>query len=105
MAGKTKTSAANHLRAWRRHRTMTQGQLAEKAGTTASIISELESGHTNLSDKWLRRLAPILGTTPGFLLDYAPESLDSKYLQAALEVPEEARIHVAEIMRTFRHNN
>lgn len=67
---------ANYLRAWREHRGLTQSQLAESIGTEGSVISLLESGDRGLSDKWLRRLAPPLGTTPGILLDFHPEAVD-----------------------------
>lgn len=83
-------------------RQMTQEELAAKAETTGNVISQLESGDRGLSDKWLRRLAPLLGTTPGFLMDHDPNDLDSVYLEAALDVPPENRSHVLEILKTFR---
>lgn len=100
MAKKTKDT--NHLRAWREFRHLTQDQLGERVETTASVISLLESGARGLSDKWLRKLAPALGTTPGFLLDHSPEDLDGSFLEAALSVPAESRAQVLEILKTFR---
>src|SRR3990167_10236693 len=47
---------ANHLRAWREFRGLTQEQLAELADTKGSTISLLESGDRGLGDKWLRKL-------------------------------------------------
>lgn len=102
MAGKTKTESVNHLRAWRQHKRLTQTTLANLANTKASVISELESGQMQLSDKWLRRLAPHLGTTPGFLLDHDPNDMDSAFLEAAMAVPRERREQVLEILRTFK---
>lgn len=67
----------NHLRAWRKYRRMTQQELADAIGTAKSVISDLERGVVQLSPKWLRRLAPVLGTQPGHLLDYDPDELDS----------------------------
>jgi transcriptional regulator with XRE-family HTH domain len=64
--------SANHLRAWREFRGLTQAQLAELVDTSDNVISMLESGDRQLSPNWLRRLAPVLGTTPGFLLDHGP---------------------------------
>lgn len=96
MARKTTKPAANHLRAWREYRELTQAELAEKVGTNDNVISLLESGERGLSHKWLLKLAPALGTTPGFLLDHSPYDLDTSFLQEALEVPkgrrEEARM-------------
>src|SRR5438067_1705117 len=69
--------APNHLRAWRKHNRMTQQELADAVGTAKSVISDLERGVVQLSDKWLRRLAPVLKTQPGHLLDYDPSELDN----------------------------
>jgi transcriptional regulator with XRE-family HTH domain len=102
MVGKATTTAANHLRAWRELRRMTQSQLAEAAGTSPSVISQLESGERGLSSKWLRALAPLLGTTPGFLLDHDPNDLDTAYLEAAMAVPPERREQALQILKTFR---
>jgi len=66
----------NHLRAWREFRGLTQAQLAAVVGTEGSVISLLESGNRGLSDKWLRRLAPALNTTPGLLLGHSPNEVD-----------------------------
>jgi len=70
---------------------MTQAELAEKVGTSDNVISLLESGERGLSHKWLLKLAPALGTTPGFLLDYDPNDLDTDYLRDALDVPKGRR--------------
>src|SRR3569833_2657034 len=67
----------NYLRAWREHRGVSQAELAELAGTTHQVIGYLERGRTQLSAKWLRKLAPVLGTTPGMLLDHSPEELSA----------------------------
>lgn len=67
----------NHLRAWREYRGLSQVELAEKAETTHQVIGYLERGRTQLSAKWLRKLAPILDTTPGMLLDHAPQELSA----------------------------
>lgn len=101
MSKKPSRPSANHLRAWRELREITQEQLAELVGTNGNVISLLESGARGLSDKWLMRLAPHLGTTPGFLLDYDPNDLDTEYLRAALNVPQERRKQAIEILKTF----
>ncbi len=67
----------NHLRAWREYRGLTQQELAERAETTHQVIGYLERGRTQLSAKWLRKLAPILDITPGMLLDHEPEALSA----------------------------
>lgn len=94
-------SAANNLRAWREYRGLTQEQLAEKANTAGNVIGLLESGERGLSDKWLQRLAPILGTTAGFLLDHDPNDIDAAFVEAALEVPKDRRAQALRILKTF----
>jgi transcriptional regulator with XRE-family HTH domain len=64
-----------YLREWRQFRQLTQAQLGEKAGTTGPMINHLENGARSLSHKWLMKLAPALGTTPGFILDHNPFDL------------------------------
>ena len=83
---------------------MTQGQLAEAVNTTGAVISLLEAGHRGLSDKWLRRLAPVLGTTPGHLLDMDPNDVSGDINEIWMAVPEEKRDQVREIIRTFTAN-
>jgi transcriptional regulator with XRE-family HTH domain len=93
--------AANHLRAWREHRGLSQEELAAQADTAGNVISLLESGERRLSEKWLRRLAPALGTTPGLLLDHSPHDLDAELIEAALAVPKAHRLQALQILRTF----
>jgi transcriptional regulator with XRE-family HTH domain len=102
MPKKTSKQAANHLRAWREFRRMTQEQLAESVGTAGNVIGLLESGERGLSHKWLLKLAPALGTTPGFLLDHSPYDLDTSFLDAALSVPPENRAQALAILQTFK---
>lgn len=96
--------AANHLRAWREFRRLTQEQLAERVGTAGNVVGLLESGERGLSHKWLLKLAPALDTTPGFLLDHDPNNLDTSFLDACLSVPEEARPQVLAIIETFKRS-
>jgi transcriptional regulator with XRE-family HTH domain len=92
----------NHLKAWREFRHMTQGALAQAIGTTGSVISLLESGDRRLSDKWLRRLAPALGTTPGHLLDHDPESVPADLMDIWASIPEDRKAQAIEVLNTFR---
>lgn len=94
--------SSNHLKAWREFRNMTQGGLAQAIGTTGSVISLLESGDRRLSDKWLRRLAPALGTSPGHLLDHDPESLPTDLLEIWASIPEDRKAQAIEVLSTFR---
>lgn len=81
---------------------MTLEEVGDAIGTTKAVIQQLESGRMALSHKWLLKLAPVFGTTPGFLLDHDPNDLDAAYLEAALAVPKERREQAIEIMKTFK---
>lgn len=92
----------NYLRAWREHRGLTQAKLAETIGTTGAVISLLESGERGLSDKWLRKLAPVLGTRPGHLLEIDPEAMSDDIFDIWAEIPEERRDQARDVLKTFR---
>lgn len=96
------TEAGNHLRAWREFRHMTQAQLAEAVNTTASVISLLEAGGRQLSPKWLRRLAPVLNTTPGHLLEHDPNNLPTDMLDIWADIAEADRPRVLKAIEAFR---
>ena len=83
---------------------MTQEELAARVGTAGNVIGLLESGERGLSHKWLLRLAPALGTTPGFLLDHDPNDLDTDFLDACMSVSQADRPQVMAILQTFRRN-
>lgn len=76
-----KNGGPNFLEAWRKRRQMTLEQLAGEIGTSASVIGYLESGERGLSAKWLRKLAPALGITPGLLLDHHPSNITDDMIE------------------------
>jgi DNA-binding XRE family transcriptional regulator len=90
----------HYLAAWREFRGKTQEQLGAEVGTNKSVISLIESGQRGLSDKWRRRLAPALKTSPGWL-DYDPNNLPSDILEIWPAVPEHMREQAIDILRTF----
>lgn len=81
---------------------MTQAELADKVGTNDNVISLLESGDRGLSDKWLRKLAPALGTRPGFLLEFAPHDVDLEILEAAHEVADGNKGQALQLLRVLK---
>lgn len=97
-----RSAERNYLRAWREHRGLTQAKLAEAVGTTGAVISLLESGERGLSDKWLRLLAPVLGTRSGHLLEIDPAELDDDILDIWSDIPEERRDQARDVLKTFR---
>jgi transcriptional regulator with XRE-family HTH domain len=98
----TRSGIANHLRAWREYRGMTQARLAEAIGTTGAVISLLESGDRGLSDKWLRKIAPVLNTRPGHLLELDPSEADDDIFDIWADIPEERRDQARDVLKTFR---
>jgi transcriptional regulator with XRE-family HTH domain len=93
---------SNHLRAWREFRRLSQEKLAEEVGTTKGVISLLESGQRKLSPKWLRRLAPALHTTAGYLLEYDPNELPTAILDVWADIPDERKEQALRVLETFR---
>lgn len=81
---------------------MTLEEVGDAIGTTKAVIQQLESGRMALSHKWLLKLAPVFGTTPGFLLDHDPANLDTAFIEAALAVPPERREQAIQILSTFK---
>jgi len=102
MGKRAAKQSMNHLRAWREFRSLTQEELAEKVGTAGNVIGLLESGERGLSQKWLMKLAPALGTRPGFLLDFDPNDVNRELIEAATELPKETRAQALQILRTFK---
>lgn len=76
--------------------------MAAEVGTAGNVIGLLESGERGLSFKWLQRLAPVLKTTPGFLLDHDPNDIDAAFVEAAMGVPKDRREQAMTILKTFR---
>jgi transcriptional regulator with XRE-family HTH domain len=95
----------NYLRQWRDFRHLTQEQLAEAVNTTGSVIHLLETSARGLSHKWLVKLAPVLRTTPGFILDHNPNEMSSDLFEIWNRGDEEDRrklVIVAETIIPYR---
>lgn len=97
-----KNEGPNYLQAWRKFRRMTQEELAEKVGTTKAVISLLESGQRPLSAKWLRKIAPVLSTTAGHLLDHDPEELPTDIIDIWSHIDERDRDMARRVLDGFR---
>ena len=91
----------NYLRAWREFHGLTQGQVADRVGTATGVISLLESGKRPLSDKWLRKLAEVLETRAGHLLDIDPSEIDNDILEIWTSIETGDREQAARVLRTF----
>lgn len=93
---------SNHLRAWRKFRHLTLEELGHSIGTTKAVIQQLETGRMSLSHKWLLKLAPALGTSPGFLLDHDPNDLPTGVLDIWAEIPADDQPRALEVLRAFK---
>jgi transcriptional regulator with XRE-family HTH domain len=98
----TKNGGPNFLKAWREFRKLSQEELAEKVGTTASMISMLETEQRGLSAKWLRRLAPALGTTAGHLLDLDPNAVDTDVIDIWAAISDRDKGRAMQVLRAFK---
>jgi transcriptional regulator with XRE-family HTH domain len=94
----------NYLRAWRRHRGLTQTQLASAIGTSASVVSLMEGGDRQLAPKWLYRLAKVLDAPPGAFLEYGPEDERVALLATWAEIPSPQRHMALQLMKAFRRD-
>ena len=66
------TALGQRIKAFRAERALQQRQLAEKAGLTASMLSQIESGRLTPSLPTLGKLAAALGVSIGALFEPAP---------------------------------
>lgn len=89
------------LKEWRKYRKMTQGALAELIDTSVSVISDLERDVLQLSPKWLRKLAPALGTQPGHILDVNPLDADADIIEIWSRIPDVNRDQAIKTLQSF----
>lgn len=92
----------NHLKAWRKFRHLTLEELGEAIGTTKAVVQQLESGRMSLSHKWLVKLAPALGTSPGYLLDHDPNDLATGVLDVWADIPKDDQPKALEVLKAFK---
>lgn len=95
----------NYLRQWREKAKLSQDELAERVGTTKSVISLLENEKRPLSSKWLRKLADALGTTPGRILDINPEEANADVLDIWDHIRAKDRDTAIRVLRSLTGTN
>jgi transcriptional regulator with XRE-family HTH domain len=89
------------IKQWRKHRGLTQEQLAERIDVTPGTISQLELGRINYTQHTLELIADALQAAPGDLLNVDPTREGALWsIWEGLDVP--ARNQVVEIAKTFR---
>lgn len=94
--------SGNLLKAWREHRKLTLAELAEKVGTTHSVIWLLESGERKLSPKWLYRLGEALSISPGWLLDHHPDEIPTDILDIWGSIPVAQQQTARDVLLAFK---
>jgi transcriptional regulator with XRE-family HTH domain len=62
----------HYIKEWRKYRTLTQEQLAERIGKTHGAISQLERGKIDYTQGMIEALAEALSCEPGDLLSRNP---------------------------------
>lgn len=82
----------NFVRQWRKHRKLTQEQLAEMTGYTPSSISQLETGAQGYEEATLVKLAQALECKPGDLISGPPEEI--AFITELRELPPDRRAEV-----------
>jgi transcriptional regulator with XRE-family HTH domain len=95
----------NYLKQWRKKAGLSQEELADKVGTTKSVISLLESEGRPLSAKWLRKLAEALDTTPGRILDINPEEASADILDIWDHIGAKERPTAVRVLRSLTGTN
>lgn len=92
----------NYLRAWRKFRHMTLDEVAAAIDSTKATVQQLEVGRMTLSHKWLVKIAPVLGTTPGMLLDHDPNDLPTSVLETWAAIPTEDQPTALRVLESFK---
>lgn len=88
---------------WRKHRRLTQEQLAERAKLTPGAISQLETGIVAYTQPTLEALAEALGCRPGDMLlvdplTNPPRPMLAELMAAAEDMPDTFLTHLLGLM-------
>lgn len=92
---------ALHLKAWRKHRGLSQEQLAERIGTTTATISRIENAKQNWDQEFLRLAADELRCMPQDLLMRDPTDHEGLWSIWDQLQPVE-RLQAVEIIKTIK---
>jgi len=99
-----KTAAVrHHIRAWRKHRALTQEQLADATGISRSYLTKIENGARRYDQASLERIAEALHCAPADLIRRHPTEADGvDEIWAAMSLEE--RTKAGAVLRAmFRH--
>lgn len=93
-----------NLKAWRKHRGLTQSALASRVGTSLSFIAQLEGGARKFAQDTLTKLAAALEASPGELIDYTPTGAEKirRAAKIAQLLEETESIEAARVIEALR---
>lgn len=91
----------HYIKEWRRHRGLTQEQLAERVGITKSYVSKIESGKKRYDQPFLEAAAIVLQCAPADLLMRNPSDPDGLWSVYDQLKPVE-RVQLVEIAKTIK---
>jgi len=101
MDDQDKNGGPNYLKQWRLFRGLTQQQVASAVETNANMIQYLKNGERGLSAKWLHKLAPILNTTSGMILEHDPYELDSDIIEIWATASNREKRQIADVAKAI----
>lgn len=96
-----KNGGPNHLLAWMKFRKVKGAHLAKALDITPGMVSDLANSNRALSAKWLRRIAPVLNTTPGLLLDHDPYDLDGDIIDIWVNATTDVRRQLSNVAKAI----
>ena len=91
----------HYIKQWRKHRGLTQEQLAARAEVTPGTISQLEKGRINYTQPTLEAIADAMQISPGDLLNVDPTTDGAVWSIWETLSPVE-RVQAAAILQTFK---
>lgn len=74
-------TSEHYLTAWREHAKLSVQDLADRLDAPLQLVEDWESGRSDISGKWLRRIADVFSTTAGSILDVDPGSIAPDLLE------------------------
>jgi transcriptional regulator with XRE-family HTH domain len=94
-------SQRHFIREWRKHRGLTQDQLAERIGINRAYISKIESGARRYDQPFLEAAAEVLQCAPADLIMRNPADPEGIWsVWDSLTGPQ--RVQVIEIAKTLK---
>lgn len=95
-----KDKQRHFIKAWRKHRGLTQEQLAERIGYDRTYISKIEKGSKRYDQPFLEAMADALGCQPADLIMRDP-TVQGSIWSIWDQIPATQRDQAAAVLQTF----